>query len=151
MKNIKRFSEFVNEAVDFYQGDREAVKIVKCDDENQWYKDFVGQVFIVIDDNSRTKWDDGIERWKVVPDNDWFGRTKGVSYIKKTDSELEEGIELPSVGSVLIGAMVYPMYNTGKPDLDNGSPVDDEVDDYWENSLSEKDKEIWSLYSSMEF
>jgi hypothetical protein len=27
--------------------------------------------------------------------------------------------------------MVYPMYNTGKPDLDNGSPVDDEVDDYW--------------------
>jgi hypothetical protein len=40
------------------------------------------------------------------------------------------------------------MYN--KPDLDNGS-VDDEVDDYWENSLSEKDKEIWSLYSSMEF
>jgi hypothetical protein len=43
------------------------------------------------------------------------------------------------------------MYNTGKPDLDNGSPVDDEVDDYWENSLSEKDKEIWSLYSSMGF
>jgi hypothetical protein len=43
------------------------------------------------------------------------------------------------------------MYNTSKPDLDNGSPVDDEVDDYWENSLSEKDKEIWSLYSSMEF
>jgi hypothetical protein len=45
-------------------------------------KDFVGQVFIVIDDNS-SKWDDGIERWKVVPDND-CGRTKGVSYIKKT-------------------------------------------------------------------
>jgi hypothetical protein len=22
--------------------------------------------------------------------------------------------------------MLYPMYNTGKPDLDNGSPVDDD-------------------------
>jgi hypothetical protein len=41
------------------------------------------------------------------------------------------------------------MYNT-EPDLDNGSPVDDEVDDYWENSLSEK-IERYGLYSSIWF
>jgi hypothetical protein len=74
----------------------------------------------------------------VVPDN----RTKGVSYIKKQTLNLE-GIELPSVGSVLIGAMVYPMYNTGKPDLDNGSPVDDESLMIMENSLREKEE--WDI------
>jgi hypothetical protein len=85
MKNIKRFGEFTNEAADFYQGDKKKIIITKSDDL-QWYKDLVGEVFTVIDDDSRTKWDDGMERWKVVPDS----RTKGVNYIRKTDSELEK-------------------------------------------------------------
>jgi hypothetical protein len=52
-------------------------------------KIFVDVFIVIVDNIVELNGMMSIERWKVVPDNDWFGRTKGVSYIKKTDSELE--------------------------------------------------------------
>jgi hypothetical protein len=50
-----------------------------------WYKDFVGQTFTVVPDNSGTSWTDGKEKWKVVPD---ANRPNGVDYLNKEDTQL---------------------------------------------------------------
>ena len=67
----------------FYQGNQTDVKIIKCNNPLYWYKDFVGETFTVVPDNSNTKWNDGKEKWKVVPDN----RIDGVNYIDKEDTK----------------------------------------------------------------
>jgi hypothetical protein len=67
-----------------YQGDRTEVKITKCDNPMYWYKDFVGQKFTAVPDNSGTKWTDGKEKWKIVPDK---RIPSGVRYINKEDTQ----------------------------------------------------------------
>ena len=68
----------------FYKGDKTEVKITKCDNPMYWYKDFVGQTFTVVQDDSRTKWADGKEKWKVVPDK---RIPSGVFYVNKEDTQ----------------------------------------------------------------
>jgi len=67
----------------FYKGNKTNVKIIKCNNPMYWYKDFVGETFSVVPDDSNTKWADGKEKWKVVPDN----RINGVNYINKEDTQ----------------------------------------------------------------
>lgn len=68
----------------FYQGEKHKIKIIKCDNPQSWYINFINQEFIVVEDDSGTKWKDGKEKWKVVPDN----RVRGVSYINKDDTKI---------------------------------------------------------------
>lgn len=87
MKYIKQYENFETileiSSDDFYKGDKTKVKIIKCDNPMYWYKDFIDQTFTVVADDSNTKWQDGKEKWKVVPDD----RVRGVSYISKEDTE----------------------------------------------------------------
>jgi hypothetical protein len=66
---------------DFYKGNKIKIKIVKCDNPMFWYKEFVGQEFMAVPDDSNTKWNDGKEKLKIVPDN----RINGVNYVNKED------------------------------------------------------------------
>jgi hypothetical protein len=72
------------EGVDLYEGEKHKVKIIKCDNPQNWYKEFINQNFIVIEDNSKTNWKDGKEKWKVIPDK----RVRGVNYINKEDTKI---------------------------------------------------------------
>ena len=69
----------------FYQGEQHVVKINKCDNPMYWYKNYINQEFNVVADDSRTKWEDGKEKWKVIPDKRTGG---GVSYISKEDTKV---------------------------------------------------------------
>ncbi len=91
MKNIMKWYDFLNEnRMDFYSGDKKQIKITGCNNDNSWYKDFIGEEFTVIDDMD-TKWKDNKEYWKVVPTEDkkkilgdkWYS----VLYIQKNDCE----------------------------------------------------------------
>jgi hypothetical protein len=88
--NLKSINEYIEdtklylikEGVDPNQ-DKKTVKISKCSDDRRWYKNYINQKFVVIDDNS--KWDDGKERFKVVQNDIIKG---GVFYIDKEDAEI---------------------------------------------------------------
>ena len=82
-RNSKILKEDIGQE-SFYKGDKTEVKITKCDNPMYWYKDFVGQTFTVVQDDSRTKWADGKEKWKVVPDK---RIPKGVFYVNKEDTQ----------------------------------------------------------------
>lgn len=79
-----------NERIDFYEGDKKQIKIIKCSNYLAWYKNLIGEEFTVIDDKKQ-KWDDRKEKWKVVPTedkkeilgSDWHS----VLYILKEDCE----------------------------------------------------------------
>lgn len=81
MKHIKLFDNLESP----YGGSVTRVRITKCDNPMYWYKDFVGQTFTVVPDNSGTNWTDGKEKWKVVPD---ANRPYGVDYLNKEDTQL---------------------------------------------------------------
>ena len=69
----------------FYQGVQHIVKISKCDNPMYWYKNYINQEFNVVADDGSTKWEDGKEKWLVIPDK----RTVGsVSYISKEDTQI---------------------------------------------------------------
>lgn len=84
MKTILNYDDFVNESLkreDFYQGKQHKVKILKCDNKQAWYCDMIDNELTVVDDPNPKQWEDGKERWKVVPN----GNLQGVNYILKDD------------------------------------------------------------------
>ena len=76
---VQKFKQFENVG-----GGQYKIKIVKCDNDMYWYKNFINQAFMVTEDDSRTNWEDGKEKWKVMPDKRVAG---GVNYINKEDTE----------------------------------------------------------------
>ena len=84
MKTILNYNDFVNESLnkeDFYKGKQYKVKVLKCDNKQSWYCDSIDEEITVVDDPNPKQWEDGKERWKVIPN----GNLHGVNYILKDD------------------------------------------------------------------
>lgn len=86
MKKLKHIKLFELSSDDFYKGEKTKVRITKCDNPMFWYKNHINQEFFVVKDDSNTKWKDGKEKWKVVPDSHTsMVVASGVNYINKED------------------------------------------------------------------
>lgn len=84
LKHVKLFEDYET-SIDSKGLNKHKIKVTKCNNPMFWYNNYINQEFDVIEDNSGTKWNDGKEKWKVVPDN----RMKGsVNYINKEDTKL---------------------------------------------------------------
>jgi len=98
MEKIKNFNDFLNEKNDWRDKDKLAetynypkfeIKIIKAESDQSWYKDLIGEIFVVIDDKRE-------EKWKIVPDalldQEYPSYDKleigPVYYINKEDAEL---------------------------------------------------------------
>lgn len=79
MKKLKHLKLFE----DTIQQNKYKIQIIKCDNPMYWYKDNINQIFFVIEDDSKTKWADGKERWKVVST-----KLNGSNYINKEDCKV---------------------------------------------------------------
>jgi len=82
MKHVRLYEEL--DRSDFYQGKQIKVQIIKCENPMYWYKNYINKIFNVVEDDSKTKWGDGKEKWKVVPDKN----LGGVNYINKEDCKI---------------------------------------------------------------
>lgn len=71
MKNIKKFSTFLNEKINFYDKPRFEIKIKKSGSDQYWYKDLIGEIFVAIDVDGK---------FKIVPES--FLEQKYPSYEK---------------------------------------------------------------------
>lgn len=154
MKTILNYDEFVNESLnkqDFYKGENYKVKVIKCDNKQAWYCDSIGKEFTVVDDNNPKQWEDGKERWKVVPQGDLHG----VNYILKDDcsepinesihnytSEQEDEFR-NNMKDILTEEQIEDVLNNDKPVYAFSTQIEESLEELLESKLQDDYREFF--------